>query len=47
MNALGHGDPDWLRAVTEQASILTHVSNAYYSIPQVKFCLPDSCFLLI
>ncbi|TYG53536.1 hypothetical protein ES288_D09G117400v1 [Gossypium darwinii] len=36
VNALGHGDPDWLRAVTEQASILTHVSNAYYSSPQAE-----------
>lgn len=35
VNALGHGDPDWIRAVTEQARTLTHVSNAYYSIPQV------------
>ena len=36
VNALGHGDPDWVRAVTEQASVLTHVSNLYYSIPQVR-----------
>lgn len=36
VNALGHGDPDWVRAVTEQASTLTHVSNVYYSIPQVN-----------
>lgn len=36
VNVLGHGDPDWLRAVTEQASTLTHVSNAFYSIPQVE-----------
>ena len=35
VNALGHGDPDWLRAVTQQANTLTHVSNVYYSIPQV------------
>ncbi|KAJ9178967.1 hypothetical protein P3X46_010806 [Hevea brasiliensis] len=36
VNALGHGDPDWVRAVTEQANLLTHVSNVYYSIPQVE-----------
>ncbi|XWS16513.1 hypothetical protein CRYUN_Cryun34aG0094900 [Craigia yunnanensis] len=36
VNALGYGDPDWVRAVTEQANVLTHVSNAYYSIPQVE-----------
>lgn len=37
VNALGHGDPDWVRAVTEQANVLAHVSNVYYSVPQVRF----------
>lgn len=37
VNALGHGHPDWIRAVTEQANVLTHVSNGWYSIPQVRF----------
>lgn len=36
VNALGHGDPDWVQAVTQQASVLTHVSNIYYSIQQVE-----------
>ncbi|XP_059664564.1 acetylornithine aminotransferase, mitochondrial-like [Cornus florida] len=36
VNALGHGDPDWLKAVVEQANLLTHISNLYYSIPQVE-----------
>ncbi|KAE8669928.1 Acetylornithine aminotransferase [Hibiscus syriacus] len=36
VNALGHGDPDWIKAITDQANVLTHVSNAYYSIPQVE-----------
>ncbi|KAK1578053.1 hypothetical protein Q3G72_027149 [Acer saccharum] len=36
VNALGHGDHDWVKAVVEQANVLTHVSNAYYSIPQVE-----------
>ncbi|KAL3618381.1 MAP kinase kinase kinase Win1 [Castilleja foliolosa] len=36
VNALGHGDPDWVRAVTQQAEVLTHVSNVYYSVPQVE-----------
>ncbi|XP_010249213.1 PREDICTED: acetylornithine aminotransferase, mitochondrial-like [Nelumbo nucifera] len=36
VNALGHGDPDWVKTITEQANILTHVSNVYYSIPQVE-----------
>ncbi|KAJ4792001.1 hypothetical protein LUZ62_028380 [Rhynchospora pubera] len=36
VNSLGHADPDWLKAVTDQASILAHVSNVFYSVPQVK-----------
>ncbi|CAJ2669958.1 unnamed protein product [Trifolium pratense] len=36
VNALGHGDDDWLKAVVEQAGLLTHVSNVYHSIPQVE-----------
>ncbi|XP_065857845.1 acetylornithine aminotransferase, mitochondrial [Euphorbia lathyris] len=36
VNALGHSDPDWVKAVVEQANVLTHVSNVYYSIPQVE-----------
>ncbi|KAH0898254.1 hypothetical protein HID58_047822 [Brassica napus] len=36
VNALGHGDPDWLQAVTDQASVLSHVSNVYYTIPQIE-----------
>ncbi|KAK9155246.1 hypothetical protein Sjap_002726 [Stephania japonica] len=36
VNSLGHGDQEWLRAVTEQAALLTHVSNVYYSIPQLE-----------
>ncbi|CAL1409416.1 unnamed protein product [Linum trigynum] len=36
VNALGHCDSDWLKAVIEQANLLTHVSNVYYSVPQVE-----------
>ncbi|GAB4842134.1 MAP kinase kinase kinase Win1 [Ancistrocladus abbreviatus] len=36
VNALGHGDQDWTRAVSEQADTLAHVSNIFYSIPQVE-----------
>eukprot|EP00257_Ricinus_communis_P002305 XP_002513387.2 acetylornithine aminotransferase, mitochondrial isoform X1 [Ricinus communis] len=36
VNALGHCDPDWVKAVVDQADVLTHVSNVYYSIPQVE-----------
>jgi len=35
VNALGHGDPAWLKAVTEQAATLTHVSNVFHTVPQV------------
>lgn len=36
VNALGHGDPDWVRAVTQQAHALSHVSNIFYSVPMVE-----------
>ncbi|KAL1560567.1 MAP kinase kinase kinase Win1 [Salvia divinorum] len=36
VNALGHGDSDWLRALAQQAEVLAHVSNVYYSVPQVE-----------
>nr|CAD1841921.1 unnamed protein product [Ananas comosus var. bracteatus] len=35
VNSLGHGNPDWVKAVAEQANALAHVSNVYYSTPQV------------
>ncbi|MCL7025599.1 hypothetical protein MKW94_009437 [Papaver nudicaule] len=46
VNALGHGDEDWVNAVTEQANILTHVSNVYYSVPQLELAkrLVDGSF---
>lgn len=45
VNALGHCDPDWVKAVADQAHVLTHVSNVYYSVPQVRFLfLFFSCF---
>lgn len=43
VNSLGHCDPDWVKAVVEQANTLTHVSNVYYSIPQVMIhCFPNA-----
>ncbi|MHB0858889.1 MAG: aspartate aminotransferase family protein [Anaerolineae bacterium] len=36
VNALGHGDPDVLRAITEQAGRLVHTSNLYHTIPQAQ-----------
>lgn len=35
VNALGHADPEWVQAVTQQAGALAHVSNLYHTVPQV------------
>ncbi|KAI0513844.1 hypothetical protein KFK09_009875 [Dendrobium nobile] len=35
VNSLGYGDGEWVKAVAEQAESLAHVSNVYYSEPQV------------
>ena len=34
--SLGHAHPEWLKAVTEQAGILSHISNLYYTLPPVE-----------
>jgi predicted acetylornithine/succinylornithine family transaminase len=36
VNALGHADPEWVAAVSQQAARLTHVSNLYHTVPQVE-----------
>ncbi len=36
VNALGYGDPDWVRAVSEQAAALAHASNLYLTAPQAQ-----------
>ncbi|KAK4796576.1 hypothetical protein SAY86_028902 [Trapa natans] len=36
VNALGHSDPDLVKAIEDQANTLIHVSNIYHSIPQVE-----------
>ena len=36
VNALGHGDPDVVRAIGEQAQRLMHVSNLYHTEPQAR-----------
>jgi len=36
VNALGHGDPRWVKAVAEQAALLTHTSNLYHTEPQTQ-----------
>lgn len=35
VNLLGHGHPDLVRAIQQQAAQLIHVSNLYYTEPQV------------
>ena len=46
VNALGHGDPRWLKAVVEQAGKLTHTSNLYHTVPQTEIAkrLVESSF---
>ncbi|WP_420644162.1 acetylornithine transaminase [Candidatus Leptofilum sp.] len=36
VTALGHSDPDWGTAVSQQASQLTHVSNLFHTTPQAQ-----------
>ena len=36
VNSLGYCDPEWVRAVAEQAATLQHISNLYYSPVTVK-----------
>ena len=36
VNALGHGDPELVGAITTQAARLIHVSNLYHTEPQAK-----------
>jgi predicted acetylornithine/succinylornithine family transaminase len=36
VTALGHSDSDWVTAVSQQASRLTHVSNLFHTAPQAQ-----------
>lgn len=36
VNALGHAHPDLVKAISDQAAQLIHVSNLYYSTPQLE-----------
>jgi predicted acetylornithine/succinylornithine family transaminase len=36
VSALGHADPGWQAALSEQAAALDHVSNLFHSAPQVE-----------
>ena len=44
--SLGHSDPDWVKAVTEQAQKLVHVSNLYHTAPAIELArlLVESSF---
>ncbi len=46
VNALGHSHPGWLEALQGQSRKLTHVSNLYYSEPQIDLAhrLVESSF---
>ncbi len=35
VNALGHADPEWVAAITSQASTLAHTSNFFATEPQI------------
>ena len=45
VNALGHGDKAWVNAITEQASLLSHVSNVFHTEPQASMNLLVFLFL--
>jgi predicted acetylornithine/succinylornithine family transaminase len=34
--ALGHSDPEWVSAVTDQANKLTHISNLFHTTPHIE-----------
>lgn len=36
VTSLGHSDPAWVTAVSQQAAKLTHVSNLYHTAPQAQ-----------
>lgn len=36
VNVIGHGHPEWTRAVSEQAQTLGHISNFFTSPPQIE-----------
>ena len=38
VNIFGHGDKDIVKAISEQAKKLIHVSNIYYNLPQAELC---------
>lgn len=36
VNSLGFADPEWVKAVSEQAACFAHISNLYYTLPGVQ-----------
>ena len=49
VNSLGHCDPDVVKELVDQGNTLWHVSNVYYSLPQVssmaRFPLHVNCLM--
>ena len=41
VTSLGHADQGWLKAVTEQAGKLAHISNLFYTAPYAQ--VAQSC----
>lgn len=47
VNALGYGDPDYIKNISEQVSKLQHVSNLYWMPPSIELAeilTENSCF---
>lgn len=46
VNALGHSDPRWVKAVVQQAETLTHTSNLFHTLPAIELAkkLVDNSF---
>ncbi len=47
VNALGYGDPDYIKNISEQVSKLQHVSNLYWMPPSIELAeilTDNSCF---
>ncbi|MEE8338189.1 MAG: aspartate aminotransferase family protein [Dehalococcoidia bacterium] len=45
--SLGHANPGLAKVIAEQASTLVHVSNVFYSVPQIELAellIANSCF---
>ena len=36
VNAFGYQDKEWLKAITQQAGIIQHTSNLFYTLPEAR-----------